>query len=185
MKCGRAFGTCLLILLDGMNPAAKSRAMEQHSLTIEQQAVDDVSEYPLCDPRSIDVTFTFADEPVGAQTISLHLQNMGSSACRLEGSIEPSFAVDSHSMWVESCWYCRMSDSALKPSGQRRILLAPNDRAAVDLRWASTGKSCQWSDWASINTDWAPKLNLFFTPSNWPMHICSMVEGLGYRSEPF
>jgi hypothetical protein len=184
MKCGLAFGSCLLILLVETNAATRIHAQDQPSPAIEQQAKDDVLGYPQCAPRSIDVTFTFADQPAGAQTISLHLQNTGSSACRLDGSVVPSFAVDSHSMWVESCWYCRKSDSAPKPSGQDHFVLAPNDRAVVDLRWASTGKSCQWSDWAFINADWAPKASLIFTPSNWPMHICSMVEGLGYRHEP-
>lgn len=183
MKSGLAVVTNLLILFVGTSVATKIHAQDQRSPAIEQQAIDDASGYPQCDPRSIAVTFTFADQPAGAQTISLHLQNTGSSSCRLEGRVVPSFSVDSHSMWVETCWYCRKNDFAPKLSGPDHIVLAPSDRVVVDLRWASTGKACQWSDWASIIADWVPKESLFFTPSNWPMHICSMVEGLGYRRE--
>jgi hypothetical protein len=99
-------------------------------------------QYPVCDADAIDTTFTFASLPAGQQTVSLHFQNKSNAACRLQGWLGPSFAVDSHSMNVETCWLCD-ENNAPSPAPERhsgnQILLAPGERATLDLHWASTG----------------------------------------------
>jgi TPR repeat protein len=156
-----------------------------------QPAVDHEDEkIPLCDPDSIDGTFTFADQPAG-QTVSLHFQNKSNAACRLHGQAGPSFAVDGHSMNVASCWLCdekgTPSPAPERQSGNQ-ILLAPGERAVLDLHWSSTGESCQWADWVDfVFVRWAasnPYYSYLFIPSEWPMHICSAVKSSGYRAEP-
>jgi hypothetical protein len=52
----------------------------------------------------------------------------------------------------------------------------------IDLHWASTGASCQWSDWVDLYFQWA-KQAVYLIPSNWSMHICSAVKSAGYRAE--
>ena len=142
---------------------------------------------PLCDPDLIDGAFTFSNLPAGQQTISLHFQNKGNVACRLKGQAGPSFGVDGHSMNVASCWLCDQN-SILPPVLERRpenqILLAPGERAVVDLYWASTGVSCQWADDVDFFfSSWAKPTGYLFVPSNWPLHICSAVKSGGYRPE--
>jgi hypothetical protein len=101
---------------------------------------------PLCDPSLICSTFTFANLPAGEQTVSLHFQNKGDAACRLRGRAGPSFAVDGHSMHVQSCWLCDENDVPPRASEREsgdQILLTPDDWATLDLHWASTGNTCQ------------------------------------------
>jgi hypothetical protein len=141
---------------------------------------------PLCDPVVIDGTFTFANLPAGEQTVSLHFQNNGEAACRLDGWAGPSFVVDGHSMNVASCWLCDLNNVE-SPAPERQpgnqIILASGDRAALDLHWTSTGEACQWADWVSFNVQWAKQTAYLFIPSEWPMHICSAVRSAGYRAE--
>ncbi len=149
---------------------------------------------PLCNPGSVDGTFTFADQPAGEQTVSLHFQNKSKNACRLSGPVGSSFAVDGHSMSVESCWLC---DSSGKPSGRpdqqpgNQIQLESGARATIDLQWTSIGNSCQWADWVDFQFWWmlppyvGQKITSYlFIPSGWPLHICSAVKSFGYRAEP-
>ena len=168
--------------------STKSVRAQPLSVPIASQnsQVDKSAAYPLCEPRAIDVTFSFADKPAGAQTITLHLRNQGTSTCRLAGALSPSFALDGHSMLqITSCWYCAKAGSPMRETpGPDQIVLGPDERALVDLRWSSVGESCYWTDWTFLNFAWAPKSTLIFTPSNWPMHVCSTVQGLGYRREP-
>jgi hypothetical protein len=143
-------------------------------------------ETPLCDPDQIDGTFTFASLPAGKQTISLHFQNKSNAACRLQGQAGASFAVDGHSMTIARCWLCELNytPSLLterQPGNQ--ILLAPGERATLDLQWASTGESCQWADWVDFSIHWSKPTVYLFVPSNWPLHICSAVKSGGYRRE--
>ena len=148
---------------------------------------------PLCDPGVIDGTFTFRDQPTGEQTVSLHFQNKSKNACRLSRAVGSSFAVDGHSMFVESCWLC---DAAGKPSRDpdrqlgNEIQLESGGRAEIDLQWASVGESCQWADWVDFQFWWIPlpydprKITSYlFIPSGWPLHICSAVRSSGYRAE--
>lgn len=146
---------------------------------------------PLCDPGMIDATFVFGDQPAGEQTVALYFLNKGNAACRLKEPPNPSFgAVDGHSMYVGSCPFCG-PDGKPAPMWNRRpenqVVLAPGATAAIDVNWASTGESCQWADWANFFFDWIEvydprKLTDFsFTPSGWPMHICSSVRSFGYR----
>jgi len=143
-------------------------------------------ETPLCDPDQIDATFTFASLPAGKQTISLHFQNKSNAACRLQGQAGASFAVDGHSMTIARCWLCDLNytPSLLterQPGNQ--ILLAPGERATLDMQWASTGEPCQWADGVDFTIHWLKPTAYLFVPSNWPMHICSAVQSAGYRRE--
>ena len=121
------------------------------------QAMEQKADTPLCNPGSVDGTFTFADQPAGEQTVSLHFQNKSKNACRLSGPVGSSFAVDGHSMSVESCWLC---DSSGKPSGRpdqqpgNQIQLESGARATIDLQWTSIGNSCQWADWVDFQFWW-------------------------------
>jgi len=144
-----------------------------------------MAEAPLCDPDLIDGTFAFANLPAGEQTISLHFENKSHAACRLHGPVGPSFAVDGPSMHVALCWLCDQNDvpSLVWEALGNQILLAPDERAVLDLNWASTGESCQWADWASFSATWAKQAFYLFVPSSWPMHICSSVKSFGYRPE--
>jgi hypothetical protein len=134
----------------------------------------------------IDTTFTFANLPAGQQTVSLHFRNAGNKACRLQGQVGPSFAVDGHSMNVAICWICNQDDKAL-PIPERQagdqFLLAPGGRATVDLHWESVGSSCQWADWVDFFVKWAKQTGYLLIPSEWPLHICSAVRSSGYRTE--
>ena len=141
---------------------------------------------PLCDPDLIDGTFTFASLPSREQTVSLHFQNKSNAACRLQGQAGPSFGVDGHSMHVANCWLCDPKNTPSHAPEQQpgnQILLAPGERAALDLHWASTGESCQWADDVVFFVHWAKPTGYLFVPSNWPMHICSAVKSAGYRAE--
>jgi Protein of unknown function (DUF4232) len=162
-----------------------------HALTLSdmeapQAVVQEAAQAPLCNADSIDTTFTFASLPAGQQTVSLHFRNKSNAACRLQGWLGPSFAVDSHSMNVETCWLCD-ENNAPSPAPERhsgnQILLAPGERATLDLHWASTGESCQWADWVALYFQWTKQAVYLFIPSNWPMHICSAVKSAGYRAE--
>jgi hypothetical protein len=144
---------------------------------------------PLCDPDLIDATFTFASLPAGEQTVSLHFQNKSNAACRLHGRVGlsfvpvPSFELDGRD---RSCWLCDRNDTpSPRPEQQpgNQILLAPGERATLDLHWASTGESCQWSGFVHFSFDWAKRSGYDLNPSNWPMHICSAPKSAGYRAE--
>lgn len=141
---------------------------------------------PLCDPGEIDGTFSFQDEPAGAQTVTVHLLNQGTAACQLSGEFSPTFAVDGHAFFMDRCWLCGPDDKPLSPwalhSGSQ-ILLAPGKRAAVDLRWASKGESCQWADWVDFVVRWAKQSSFLFIPNAWPLHLCSAVKSSGYHDE--
>lgn len=143
-------------------------------------------EPPLCDPDLIDATFTFADQPAGEQTVSLHFKNKSGASCRLHGQPGPSFAVDGHSMRVESCWLCDHGDKP-SPMPERQpgnqILLPPGKQAKVDLHWASAGESCQRADWVDFFVQWSKQAGYLFIPNGWPMHVCSAVKSSGYRAE--
>lgn len=151
------------------------------------QAVEhEAEESPLCDPDQIDGTFTFASLPAGKQTIWLHFQNKGNAACRLQGQAGASFAVDGHSMTVARCWLCELNYTpSLLTERQdgNQILLAPGERATLDLQWASTGEPCQWADWIDFSIHWSKPTGYLFVPSDWPLHICSAVKSAGYRRE--
>jgi hypothetical protein len=148
---------------------------------------------PLCDPGLIDGTYTFADQPMGEQTVSVHFKNKSESTCRLSGPVGSSFAVDSHSMFVESCWLCDANGKpSVSPDRQagNQIQLEPGGRATIDLQWDSVGKSCQWADWVDLQFWWMPPpddarkiTSYLFIPSGWPLHICSAVRSSGYRAE--
>ena len=144
---------------------------------------------PLCDPDLIDTTFTFVSLPAGAQTVSLHFQNKSSAACRLHGALSPSFAVDSHSIFVDSCWLCDQDHASSLAPGRdpgNEIQLAPGERARLDLQWESAGPSCQWADWVNFYVRWAATDRDYFylfIPSEWPIHVCSWVMSTGYRAE--
>ena len=138
-----------------------------------------------CDPNLIDTTFTFANLPVGEQTVSLHFENKGPTPCRLEGRVAPSFSVDSNSMYVDICWLCR-DDGTGSAAPQReeanQIILAPGEWATVDEYWSSTGGSCQWADWVNFGAEWPSRAGFLFIPSEWPLHICSAAKSSGYRA---
>jgi hypothetical protein len=163
-----------------------SRDVYSHVMEATQAVEHEAEESPLCDPDQIDGTFTFASLPAEKQTISLHFQNKGNAACRLQGQAGASFAVDGHSMTVARCWLCELNytPSLLterQPGNQ--ILLAPGERATLDLQWASTGEPCQWADWVNFSISWAKPSGYLFVPSDWPLHICSAVKSAGYRRE--
>jgi hypothetical protein len=152
----------------------------------QQAAGHEPGQAPFCDPDLIDGTFTFANLPVGEQTVSLHFLNKSDAACRLHGESGPTFAVDSHSMNVGMCWLCDRTNSvsyAPERQAANQILLAPRGRALLDLHWASSGESCQWADWVTFNFWWATQTGYLFIPAEWPMHICSIVNSIGYRAE--
>lgn len=127
---------------------------------------------PLCDLDAIDSTFAFSDQPKGEQTVSLYFLNKGNTACRLKDPPNPSFAVDGHSMYVESCSFCGpdLKDPDGKPmpfwhrpenqvvlapgATAAQVVLVPGATTAIDLNWASTGVSCQWADWTNIFFNW-------------------------------
>jgi hypothetical protein len=142
---------------------------------------------PLCNPDLIDGTFTFASLPVGEQTISLHLQNTTNAACRLQGQVGASFAVDGHGMAIEKCWICDQNDKPLPyPERQSKdqFLIAPGEPVTVDLHWASAGASCQRADWVDFDVQWSKTASYLFIPSGWPLHICSPVRSSGYEAGP-
>ena len=184
---------CLLALALGASTAVIGTAQTVASVVRQQVAETDEGQFLVCDPGLIDGTFTFADQPAGEQTVSLHFQNTSKTACRLHGSAGSSFAVDGHNMPVESCWLCG-SDGKPAPMPDRQpgnqILLAPGEWATLDLQWASVGLSCQWADWVDFQVYWTqlPKFDVrkitsyLFSPSDWPMHICSAVRSSGYRA---
>lgn len=177
---------CLLAIVLGVGTPLTAQAQTLPA-TEAPQAVENVSaQSPLCDPDLIDGTFTFANLPAGEQTISLHFQNKGNASCRLEGQLGASFAVDSHSMHVATCWLCKQNDAPSygpEPQPRNQIVLAPGERAAVDLHWQSTGNSCQWADWVTFGGTWAKPIGYLVIPSEWPMHICSVVKSVGYHAE--
>jgi len=176
---------CLLILSLGVSRLATGHAQILPANGALQTEAHQAAR-PLCDPDSIEGTFTFASLPAGEQTVSLHFQNKSNAACRLYGEAAPSFAVDGHSMNVARCWLCDQGNSA-SPAPERKsgnqILLEPDGRAALDLNWESTGESCQWADWVNFSVQWAKPTGYLFIPSEWPMHICSAVKSVGYRVE--
>jgi hypothetical protein len=146
----------------------------------------DTPKPPLCEPSVIDGTFTFASQPAGEQTVTLHFRNVGKVTCRLTGRIGTSFAVDGHSMHVAECWLCDENDEPLpyedrQPTNQ--VIVSPGGDARVDLHWASRGESCQWGDWVDFLMTWAKPTGYLFVPSNWPLHLCSPVRSSGYRRE--
>jgi hypothetical protein len=180
---------CLLALSIGLSSLATVRAqtlpISQTQRTVKHQ---DGGQSPLCDPDLIDASFTFASLPAGEQTVSLHFQNKSSAACRLHGQPSPTFAVDGHSMFVDSCWLCdqhHYPSMAPEQNPRNEILLAPGERATLDLLWASTGAGCQWADWVTFYVRWATDgpYGYLFIPSEWPIHICSWVMSPGYRTE--
>jgi hypothetical protein len=176
---------CLILSLV-MSTAATGHAQTLPAIEAAQAMRSEAGQSPLCDPELIDGTFTFANLPAGEQTVSLHFQNKSNAACRLHGWAGPSFAVDGHSMIVASCWLCDQNGIA-SPAPERQpgnqILLAPGERATLDLHWASTGEFCQWADWVGFIVQWARQTEYLFIPSEWPMHICSAVKSAGYRAE--
>ena len=172
----------LLVLAFGVSIAVPCDAQ---LLPGRQNLSSDAVQAPLCNPDMIDETFTFANLPAGEETVSLHFANMSNAACRLEGRAAPSFAVDSHSMYVDICWLCR-EDGTGSPNPQRepadQILLAPGKWATLDEHWATTGESCQWADWINFGVGWAKPTGYLFIPSEWPLHICSAAKSSGYRA---
>jgi hypothetical protein len=178
---------CLLALFLEVSTVATGHAQTLAAMEAPEAVEHDAGQSPLCDPDLIDGTFTFANLPVGEQTVSLHFQNKSLAACRLHGEALPTFAVDMQGMFIASCWLCDHNDNpSYAPEQQpgNQILLAPGERATIDLHWASTGKSCQWADWVDFYFRWAKQQTVFlFIPSEWPMHICSQVKSAGYRAE--
>lgn len=176
---------CLLALAFGVSVAVAGNAQTQASAGTQETATTDNAQSPLCNPDSIDGTFTFASLPVGDQTVSLHFRNTSNTACRLQGRAGASFAVDGHGMKVENCWLCK-EDGTASPAPERepgdQILLAPGEWGTLDLHWASAGQTCQWADWGSFGVRWANPTGYLFIPSDWPMHICSAVKSSGYRA---
>jgi hypothetical protein len=184
---------CLLALLLGMSIGPIGHAQVSPTKGTAP-AMEQKAEPPLCDPGFVDGTFTFADQPAGEQTVSLHFENKSKDACRLSGPVGSSFAVDGHSMSVESCWLC---DASGKPSSfpnrqlGNQIQLESGGRVAIDMQWASVGKSCQWADWVDFQFYWRslPQYDFrkitsyLFIPSGWPLHICSAVNSPGYRAD--
>jgi hypothetical protein len=158
---------------------------------VVQVPADAGSQPPLCDPSLIDATFAYFDPPGGEQTVTFYFQNKGNVSCRLEGPPNPSFAVDGHSMIVETCPFCGRNGRSDPTWGQRQdneVVLAPGATTAIDMNWSSTGTSCQWADWGSIffnwmeASDWHKLTDFLFIPSGWPMRICSSVRSFGYRT---
>ena len=178
----------LLALSLSMSTSATGRPQTLPIMTAPRSEAHDEGLALLCQPDLIEATFTFASLPVGEQTVTLHFQNKGDTACRLRGMVGPNFNVNGHSIGVQSCWMCDRNGNLLPSSDWRPgILLAPGDRAALDLQWASTGETCQWADWANFSVPWStgpsPYYQYLFVPSDWPMHICSAVRSAGYRTE--
>src|SRR5260370_13971188 len=93
---------CLLALALAVSVIVTGNAQTLASAGTRQTVAADAVQPPLCNPDLIDGTFTFASLPVGEQTVSLHLQNTTNSACRLQGQVRASFAVDGHSMAIEN-----------------------------------------------------------------------------------
>ncbi len=184
---------CLLALALGASTAVMGNAQTPASGIAQQAAMADEGQPPLCEPGLIDGTFTFADQPAGKQTVSLHFENTSKTACRLHGPAGSSFAVDGHSMVTESCWLCDANGNPSTAPEQQpgnQILLAPGGRATLDLQWDSVGESCQWADWVDFQFYWVALPNFdfrkitsyLFSPSGWPLHICSAVRSSGYRA---
>jgi len=177
---------CLLTLSLGVSTLATGHAQTLPATEAPQAVEHEAAQPPLCDPDLIDATFTFASLPAGEQTVSLHFQNKSNAACLLHGRVASSFAVDGHSMHVAICWLCDQNNTPSPAPNQQpgnQILLAPGERATVDLHWASTGDSCQWADWVDFFVQWAKHTGYLFIPSEWPMYICSAVKSAGYRAE--
>lgn len=178
----------LLVLSVGWSGIATSYAQTSSITETQQNRAPEAGKPPLCDPDSIDGTFTFANLPAGEQTVSLHFQNKGNSPCRLAGPAGHSFAVDGHSMRPHPaiCWLCDQN-GVPSPTPQREpqneILLAPAGRARLDMHWSTAGGSCQWADWVAFSVQWAKPMGYLFTPSEWPLHICSAVKSAGYQAE--
>ena len=163
-----------------------SRDVYLPAMEAAQVLEHEAQETPLCDPDQIDGTFTFASLPAGKQTISLHFQNKGNAACTLQGQVGASFAVDGHSMTVARCWLCELNYTPslfMERQPGNQILLAPDERATLDLQWASTGESCQWADWVDLSIHWSKPTVYLFVPSDWPLHICAAVKSVGYQRE--
>jgi hypothetical protein len=177
---------CLLALSLGVITVATGHVQTLPAIEAPRAVEHEAGQSPLCDPDLIDGTFTFATLPAGEQTVSLHFQNKSNAACRLHGEAGPSFAVDMHSMNVATCWLCDQ-DNTPSPAPERQsgnqILLAPGERATLALHWASSGESCQWADWVDFYFWWAKETFYLFSPSEWPMHICSAVKSAGYQAE--
>jgi len=179
-------GLCLLALSLGLSMVATGHAQTLAAVRAPQGVAHEAGQAPLCDPDLIDGTFTFANLPAGEQTVSLHFQNKSNAACRLHGEAGPMFAADGHGVNVEMCWLCDQANNvSYAPERQagNEILLAPSGRAALDVHWSSSGESCQWADWATFYFRWAKQAVYLFIPSEWPMHMCSMVNSTGYRAE--
>ena len=136
-----------------MSTVATGHAQTLPAIAAPRPVEHEAGQSPLCDSDLIDGTFTFGSLPAGEQTVSLHFQNKSNAACRLHGQAGPSFAVDTHSMNVASCWLCDQ-DNTPSPDPERlsgnQIPLAPGERATLDLHWASSGESCQWADWVDF-----------------------------------
>lgn len=179
---------CLLVVYVGVSAIATGHAQTSSMAGTQHDRTSGDVQTPLCDPDSIDGTFTFANLPAGEQTVSLHFLNNGNSRCRLVGQAGHSFAVDGHSMRPHPaiCWLCDKS-GVPSPTPQREpgneILLAPGGRARLDMHWSTAGESCQWADWVSFSVQWAKPMGYLFNPSEWPLHICSAVKSGGYRAE--
>lgn len=179
-------GMIMAAAADGQTLPVKQAPQAPQTPQAAQAIEHGVEQSPLCDPDSTDVTFTFSNLPAGQQTISLHFQNKSNTACRLNGEVRSSFAVDGHGAEVTECWLCDQNNPrSHSPEGQpgNQILLAPGERATLDMRWTSTGESCQWADWAAFPVNWAKRSQYLFVPSEWPMRICSAVKSAGYRVE--
>ena len=196
MSTGCLNRLCLLplALMLGVSTVAIGDAQILPAMEAPQAVEREAGQSPLCDPDSIDGSFTFANCPAGEQTVSLHFQNKSNAACRLHGQAGASFAVGGHSMSAASCWLCG-SDGKPAPMPDQQpgnqILLASGERATLDLQWSSVGQSCQLADWVDFQVYWTQlpyfdfrKITSYlFSPSDWPMHICSPVKSAGYRAE--
>jgi uncharacterized protein DUF4232 len=178
---------CLLAFSIAVSTVSTGHVQTLSAMEAPRAVEQEAPQPPLCDADSIDTTFTFASLPAEEQTVSLHFRNKSNVACCLQGWLGPSFAVDSHSMNVETCWLCD-ENNIPSPAPERhsgnQILLAPGERATLDLHWASTGEACQWADWVNFYFQWSKQTAYLVIPSEWPMHICSVVKSAGYRAEP-
>jgi hypothetical protein len=176
---------CLLALALEVSVIVTGNAQTLTSAGMRQTVAADAAQLPSCNPDLIDGTFTFANLPVGEQTVSLHLRNTTNTACRLQGQVGASFAVDGHSMAIGNCWICDQNDKPLpfpeRQSGDQ-FLIAPGELVTVDLHWASVGASCQWADWVDFVVQWSKTTGYLFIPSGWPLHVCSSVRSSGYRA---
>jgi hypothetical protein len=81
---------CLLALALEVRTVVAGNAQNLTPAGTQQTVAADVVQ-PLSNPDFIDGTFTFASLPVGEQTVSLHLRNMTTTACRLQGQVGASF----------------------------------------------------------------------------------------------